>query len=116
MIRILALLVVLVASPALAHSELRGSEPSSGAVLVASPDRVALRFNERVTVTTLRLRDGRGLIITLETSGGLDAASEKIGRLRAPLVPGAYDIDWAALSADGHPIGGRIRFVIQGQQ
>jgi len=116
MTKFLALIAVLIASPAQAHSELRGSEPASGAVLVASPDRVALRFNERVTVTTLRLRNARSDIIALELVGGLEAAQEKIGRVRAPLVPGAYDIDWAALSADGHPIGGRIRFVIQGQQ
>lgn len=112
---VLASLAVFIAAPALAHTELRRSDPAAGATLATSPQRVTLSFNERVQVTTLRLKDAGQRVIRLEVEGGFEPAPTKVGRVPTPLGPGRYVIDWAAISADGHPIGGAIPFTVRAQ-
>jgi methionine-rich copper-binding protein CopC len=111
--RRLALLALLLPpAAALAHSELRRSVPASGAVLAAAPERFELHFNERVQVTAIRLfRDG-GAEIPFPARRAIREAEAEI--LPAPaLDPGAYRIEWRAISRDGHPVGGTIRFAVR---
>lgn len=97
-----------------AHSELRGSEPRAGAALEAAPAQVVLHFNDFVQVTTLRLLDGEGRIVRLSTDGSLAPAREERAGV-PPIPPGNWRIDWAAISADGHPISGTIPFSVRGE-
>ncbi len=109
------LLVAMLAWPlhGQAHSELRGSTPASGARLDASPQDILLRFNEPVQVTSFRLVDGAGRSLPLRRPGGADPAPEARAVPAAPLGTGTYRIEWRAISADGHPIGGMIRFRVE---
>jgi methionine-rich copper-binding protein CopC len=115
--RILAALLggavaAVVSRAAKAHSELRRSFPANGALLDRAPDRLELAFNERVQLTGLRLfRDGGGELRWPERRPIRDTDRESI---RFPdLEPGAYRVDWRIISADGHPVGGTIRFRYQ---
>ncbi|MGL4727376.1 MAG: copper resistance CopC family protein [Bosea sp. (in: a-proteobacteria)] len=104
------LCLMFAAAPALAHSELRRSSPANGAALNAAPEAIELTFNEKVQVTAIRLyRDG-GTEIALERPAITERATER--RLLPALSAGAYRIEWRAISADGHPVGGAIRFRI----
>ena len=97
---------------ALAHSELRRSLPVPGAVLTAPPERFELHFNERVQVTAFRLfREGGAEILFPGRRAIREAEAEMIPA--PPLEPGAYRIEWRAISRDGHPVGGTIRFSIR---
>lgn len=115
MIGALAILLAL-ASPAAAHSELRRTNPASNAVLDASPAEIVVEFNERVQVTTLRLVDSAGRQTRLPTTTLRAAASIERVALTAPLAPGRWQIEWAAISADGHPISGRVFFEVRTRQ
>jgi methionine-rich copper-binding protein CopC len=108
----LGLAAILAVLPAFAHSELRRSEPAAGAVLDAPPAHVLLVFNERVQVTTLRLLDSAGHRIALQGDGSFAPSPEERAVVPA-LKPGRYRIDWAAISADGHEIAGRIPFEVR---
>jgi methionine-rich copper-binding protein CopC len=112
-----ALLVILLWLPAglaLAHSELRSAKPANGTVLAEPPQAIELQFNENVQVTALRLyRDGGG-----EVAIGRARALDSVRSYRQPLPalePGSYRVEWRIISADGHPVGGVIRFRVGGR-
>ncbi|MBX9596628.1 MAG: copper resistance protein CopC [Roseomonas sp.] len=106
-----ALALAAVASPAAAHSELRGSVPAAGAVLDRAPERIELHFNERVQLTALRLRRVGGDETPLPRRAIREATSESIAL--PPLPPGDYRAEWRIISADGHAVGGVIPFRIE---
>jgi methionine-rich copper-binding protein CopC len=105
------LLAALAAAPAQAHSVLPRSSPAQGAVLAAPPAAVELVFNERVQLTALRLRGPDGREIALPERRAIREAQEESIRLPV-LGPGEHRIEWRAISADGHPVGGTIAFRI----
>lgn len=108
----LASLMLPVAAPVMAHSELRTSEPENGARLVAPPAAFVLRFNEPVQLTALTLRDGMGRQTRVALPG--DTTPRAVERLAAPpLAPGPWQLEWRAISADGHPVRGTVRFTIE---
>jgi methionine-rich copper-binding protein CopC len=116
-IRIAMALSLLAAAPAFAHSELRSATPSNGARLAASPEAINLAFNERVQVTAIRLfRDDAaagGVEVRLERPRAAEQVREHRSALPR-LEPGAYRVEWRIISADGHPVGGTIRFSVGG--
>ncbi len=93
-----------------AHSVLESSDPVDGAHVDELPDTVTLVFGEPI------LLDGASISVATErTSVRLSAlALDEAGTtLSAPigaasLATGAVTIEWAAVSADGHPISGDI--------
>jgi methionine-rich copper-binding protein CopC len=112
-----ALLATLLLAPpwtARAHSELRRSDPPDGAVLAAPPAELRLVFNEAVQVTLFRLLDPTGQPAALRREG--DAATarrEHAARPAAPPATGAWQVEWRAISADGHPIRGTVAFRVE---
>jgi methionine-rich copper-binding protein CopC len=107
----LALFAAALPGVALAHSELRRSVPPYGSVLAEAPARLELEFNERVQLTALRLRrapDGAEIALPGPRRAIREAREESVAL--PPLGPGEYRIEWRAISADGHPVGGTIGF------
>lgn len=105
-------LALLAGGPALAHSELRRTVPADGAVVSAAPERFEMVFNEPVQLTFLRLRDAAGAEAPLPPRRDIRPASSETVPLPA-LAPGLWRVDWRAISADGHPVGGVVRFTIR---
>lgn len=111
----MALAAALLAAPAQAHSELRSTEPPAGARLSHPPAELVLRFNESVQVTSLRLHDAQGRALPLRREGSAaQPAREARAAPLAPLPPGEFRVEWRAISADGHAIGGALRFRVEG--
>jgi copper transport protein len=112
LVALVALLVVLLAAPAGAHSALEETSPAAGDALDASPGEVRLVFTESVEVD-----DGDVRVF--------DASASEVagGELQHPqgdivilpldeLDPGGYVVTWRAISGDGHPITGGFTFRI----
>jgi copper transport protein len=95
------------ASPALAHSTLIATEPPRDAVVEHSPDRVVLRFDERVETAlgSIRVYDGTGNRVDGERITRPSPASVAVG-IEGELQRGTYTVAWRVISADSDPING----------
>jgi methionine-rich copper-binding protein CopC len=124
-----AAVAVLLPGSALAfHLKLLRSDPAEDAVLARPPAAVRLWFSQRAeaAVTRVRLVGPRGTVAL----GGVEryeaAAEGEVPRMptrpgRAPdapvgaavrgaMPPGPYTLEWRTMSADGHPVSGRVAF------
>ena len=109
--RRVAILVFLLLAPlqALAHAQLRGSDPAEGAVVAGTPPSIRLEFNEAVAPLVLRLIGPDG------TATEVEGAAENEAVTVAPppgLADGTHLLSWRVVSSDGHPVGGTLTFHI----
>ena len=107
---LMAVFAVLWSGAALAHAGLLESSPADSQVLVRAPDRILLRFNEPVQVTSLRLVNPAGGTVQLrpETGGPPDRVTATLPELGS----GTHVLSWRLASADGHPLGGSLVFSV----
>ncbi|HEY1967531.1 MAG TPA: copper resistance CopC family protein [Pseudonocardia sp.] len=104
--------LVLGTGSALAHDVLIGSDPASGAQLVAGPAKVTLNFDLPVqnvySAMTVIGPDG------LHYEAGPSVVSgNSVSAPVSPLGPaGAYTVGYRIVSDDGHPVGGSISFTL----
>lgn len=106
-----ALLCLLCAGETWAHASLVSAVPSDGAVVTSQPEEVVLRFDEEVSVLSLRLVDNTGKVVTLRGSPQSRAQTFTVA-LPAQLHDGTYLLSYRVASADSHPIGASIYFSI----
>jgi methionine-rich copper-binding protein CopC len=98
------------AAPALAHTELKSSDPAKGASLPSAPQQITLTFNEAVQSV--------GVDIKIGGPGGaqwnVHQPVVKGGVVTAVVVPsgpaGDYTIAWRVFADDGDAISGKIPF------
>lgn len=106
-------IVAVAGSPAAAHANLVGTNPSSGSELDQPPDEVRLRFSERVTVAPdgVTMRDSDGAVVATEPAA---VAAEDPSAVVLPIPPdlpdGSYIVSFRVVSADSHPVGGAVVF------
>ena len=112
------LLVALALAPAmaLAHALLVDSSPKQDEVLKSPATRAVLHFNARIEkqVTRTTLRDAAGHDLKLpplpdDKDGAPDCL---IIALPPGLKPGAYQLEYRVLAADGHATPGLLRFTV----
>lgn len=110
---IAALVVAAAVGPASAHSLLLEASPAANAVLPAPPERIVLRFNNRIerTLSAVRLVDAQGRahparVLPAEAADSLAAAPPALG-------PGTWKVEWRVLSTDGHVVSGAYSFRIE---
>ncbi|MEV4009621.1 copper resistance CopC family protein [Nonomuraea angiospora] len=95
-----------------AHNVLISSDPKDGATLAAAPARVTLVFDQAV-------RQGYAQVGVTGPDGGswadgsAEVAAEQVSVRVKPLPSGgAYTVGYRILSADGHPVTGKITFTL----
>ncbi|HVL85131.1 MAG TPA: copper resistance CopC family protein [Pseudonocardia sp.] len=104
--------LLLGATPALAHTQLVGTDPADGASLDTGPEQVTLTFNEDIpaefsTITVVGPDGGEYQTGPVTASG--NAVSTAVG----PLGPaGPYEIGFRVVSDDGHPVTGSVTFTL----
>ena len=101
-------------APVSAHAELVSSEPANGATLDALPTEIVLTFSENVgnpAGLSVVAADG-----TVLEAGELEVVDDtmRLPLAAAPATPGHYLVSYDVTSADGHPIGGELHFLIAG--
>lgn len=101
----------LVATPAAAHTELRGSDPEEGAT-VETLEQVRLEFSSALLDigTELALIDSAGTAHELapEFPAGENAVVAPVDA--DAVAAGETVLDWRIVAEDGHPIEGEIAF------
>ncbi|MFN3225817.1 MAG: copper resistance protein CopC [Hyphomicrobiales bacterium] len=108
--------LMLMAAPAYAHTEMGMTEPANGAVLDAVPDALDLRFMAPARLMKVEMIHSNG--DTAHTVAIDIPTREMVESIR--LVPdfmgaGAYDVQWRALSVDGHVINDSFSFTVVGE-
>jgi methionine-rich copper-binding protein CopC len=108
-----AVFALLPASAAFAHAQLQTASPSAGATVEAPPE-IRLNFSEavepRFCSVTLKSADGAAQPTGKPAAGDATTLVVKIG---AKLKPGAYTVDWRAVSVDTHRTQGSFGFTVK---
>ena len=97
-------------APALAHSKGEKTIPADGTT-VEVVEEVVLHFDKPMRVTRVALTGDAGdVVLTSEMS--TDAVTEYVATPEGAVAPGAYELEWRGLSADGHPMQGGFAFSV----
>ena len=110
-----AVLSLLLAAPASAHTVLVGSDPADGSRLAQSPAAVTLRFNEQVGLDLgyLRVVDSTGQRVDNGPPSHPGGVGSSVSvPLRSGLGDGSYLASYRVISADSHPVAGTVRYVV----
>ena len=96
---------------AIGHAKLLSTAPAMGEQLTAAPKQITLEFNEAVQIGVLKLSlEGKDIPLEL---GPAAAAASKVTVALPALAPGAYRVQWSALTVDdGHVVKGTFSFVV----
>jgi methionine-rich copper-binding protein CopC len=106
------LVLLLGATPALAHAEFEGSDPADGSTLATGPQKVTLTFSDTMqqgfnTITVVG-PDGKDYV-----NGQVQADGDSVSATVGPLGPaGRYEVGYRVLSDDGHPVSGQVGFTL----
>jgi copper resistance protein C len=94
-----------------AHTNVAGTSPKSGAVLEQSPPAIEINFEQAVRMTSVVVlaagRPERKLQFSPSGSASTFTVTDPA------LAPGRNEIQWKALSRDGHVISGSLILVIK---
>ncbi|ALG15475.1 copper resistance CopC family protein [Kibdelosporangium phytohabitans] len=100
------------AVPALAHTELKSSNPAKGAALAAPPAQIQLTFSEAVQVEpgAVSVAGPGGEQWTV---GQVTVAAQVVTAPVTPVGPaGQYTVSYRVISADGDPVSGKVPFTL----
>jgi copper resistance protein C len=107
----LALLALVSALAADAHTKLESAKPADGAVLEHSPPTIEIKFKHAVQMTSVVVvqadKSERKLTFAPATSTAV-ITIDKPG-----LTAGRNEIRWKALSKDGHVIDGTLVYTVK---
>lgn len=106
------IIVLSSATPAQAHTALEGSSPADDARVRQPPGQITLDFTgpirTRLARVTVQGPDGQGY-----ESGAPEVGSDKVWQPLATLsAAGTYEVRYRVIARDGHPLSGKIRFVL----
>ena len=107
------LLVVMPVSGAAGHAGLAFSNPEDGATLDVAPEEVVLTFTEElltdlVEISVLDAQDNP--VVVTEVPQTPPPGTDVKVPWPADLPPGDYSVAFRVVSADGHPVTGRVTF------
>ncbi|WP_426449303.1 copper resistance CopC/CopD family protein [Paenibacillus sp. S-38] len=96
-----------------AHASLVEAVPAAGSELKASPERIALTFNERLEngLFYLRVYDSAKKQVT-EAAAVMNPEQTTVSLELPPLVQGNFLVTYHVISADGHPVEGSYLFAV----
>ncbi|MBM7069913.1 copper resistance CopC family protein [Actibacterium sp. 188UL27-1] len=103
--------LIAVAGWAFAHSSIETSTPADGAVVAVVPAEIALRFDDEIRLTSVRVERG-DQTIALDLSA-IDGFSTEYALPFNDMGAGAYRIEWRGLAVDGHAMQGTFSFDVK---
>lgn len=107
------LLVVIPASGAVGHAGLVSTNPEDGASLEVAPEEVVLTFSEELLsdLVEVSVLDGNdNPVVATEIPQTPPPGTDVKVPWPGDLPPGEYSVAFRVVSADGHPVTGRISF------
>ncbi|MBS0270737.1 MAG: copper resistance protein CopC [Proteobacteria bacterium] len=105
---IISLAVVATTSFAEAHASLDSASPAVGSTVSSSPGQVTLRFTEGLEPKFSGAQVHNSAGARVDTGSSVSGSTMRIGVKN--LGPGAYTVEWHALSVDTHKTQGSFTF------
>lgn len=101
-------------SQAFAHAHLKSSTPADKSE-VNTPAELDLTFSEELNLrfTGVKVTGPKKYAVTTGDAMLMDGNVELMVPLSEKLAPGAYIVEWHALSADGHKTNGAFTFTVK---
>ncbi|WP_175925207.1 copper homeostasis periplasmic binding protein CopC [Burkholderia cepacia] len=99
-----------------AHGRLESAAPATGSTVDTAPDTLRLTFNEDLepTFSSAKVSDANGNAVSQEKAK-IDASNPRVMTIALPkLAPGAYTVQWVAMTADAHRTKGAYTFRVKG--
>ena len=99
-----------------AHGKLENAAPAAGSTVDTAPDTLRLAFNEDLepTFSSVKVSDANGNAVSQEKAK-IDASNPRVMTIAMPkLAPGAYTVQWVAMTADAHRTKGAYTFRVKG--
>jgi copper resistance protein C len=109
---IVASVLALVATAALAHAHLQKAVPADRSTVDTAPTNVVLTFSEAAKLTACWLQKADGP--KQKISGLSTLPAQQISVPVPPLEPGTYVLSWRVVGDDGHVVPGQIQFTVAG--
>ena len=98
------------ATLAFAHSKSEVTVPADGAT-VKRVETLQMRFDGPMRVISVTLSGADGEVV-VERETGMEPVTEFRAAPASDLAPGAYEVEWRGMSADGHPMQGSFGFTV----
>lgn len=109
---LLAGMVGIWATSAMAHSPLDGTTPTNEATVAEVPTEVLLDFKGTIRLTRVTMTHAEHDSVDLDLSGNSGFISDYAVPMQ-PMGSGSYKIDWRGLGADGHALNGTFSFTVE---
>ena len=109
---VLAALVGIWATSAVAHSPLKTTTPGNGAVVSEAPTEISLDFKGKIRLTRVSVSTAGQDSVDLN----LGASKGFVSSYTLPFQAsgdGTYQIDWRGLGDDGHALTGSFSFSVK---
>lgn len=94
-----------------AHVGLKSTTPTKDAMLMSSPEQLALTYSGDVKVVKVVLKDADGNQVDFGFSPVSDAAKSFAWTL-PKLKASNYKVDWIVMGSDGHKMKGQFSFMV----
>lgn len=114
LVSVVCLLLLGVAAPVWAHTELASSDPSDGAKIDGPLDTVTLTFSRPIELAGkgVQVLDENGEVVTAD----VDVVDEIVTvQPRQAMEAGRYGVRWAVRSGDAHPVRDSFRFTVRSE-
>ena len=111
---VLFAVIMLQAGIAWAHAFLEHAVPPVGSTVASAPDRVSLRFTQRLEPAFSRVQvlDAAGKRVDRDDMQVAPDEPTTLAVSVAPLAPGRYVVKWRVLSVDTHVSEGEFAFEV----
>lgn len=109
---LLAGLIGLWSTAAVAHSPLKSTTPANEATVAIVPAEVLLEFKGGIRLTRLSMTHADQPSVNLDLSG-YDGFVTDYAIPLEPMGSGVYMFEWRGLGADGHAVNGSFNFTAE---
>ncbi|KMT66767.1 copper resistance protein CopC [Catenovulum maritimum] len=111
LIKFLTVISVVFSSAVFAHVHLEKSVPADNAMLMKTPEKLALTFSKEVRVVKVTLQSKKGEKVKFGFKPSKEASSEFTWKL-PKLAPANYVVDVTFLGKDGHKMKDSFSFMV----
>lgn len=108
------LFILMVPTLGFSHSPIKEAVPSSGEVLITSPEKVTIKFGKPVepAFSKIEVFDQDGNKVSGKTTSLEDDTILEAG-MKENVTPGEYTVKWKCMSLDGHSKSGNYKFTVK---